>query len=148
MGNNESQNLFDAFSDNLRKKQKKKKIKEGTKSQKNVPPKNMPAISNEEIDIIFKKLRNMDEDLQKRMDYIAELSGMTPKQVEEFIANPNNFSDKDWLRMQEKKQALEKQIYSSIGIKYQRGILNKKKKKIQKGRRGKTLGVRKGWIQM
>lgn len=148
MNDKDPQNLFDAASESLRKKKKAKKMAEGTYKEKNVPPENVSTTSDKELDTMFTRLRNIDHDLQKRMEYIAQLSGMTPSQVEDYIANPDNFPAKDWSKMQQKKQALEQKLYSSIGIKYQKRIVKKKSKKMQKGRRGKTLGARKGWIQM
>lgn len=135
---------FDDPSKHVRKK--KKKIKR--KSALEAPPSNMSAAGDTEIDTMLKKLRNMDDDLQNRMEKIAELSGMSTKEVKRFIENPDNFPSEEWSRIQRKKDDLEKKIYAGIGIEYQKRVQQKKKKKMQKGRRGKTLGSRKGWIQM
>lgn len=140
MDKKDRSNIFDESS-----KRTKKKIKG---SEKIVPPSNLPTIDDKDVEEMLKKLRNMDDDLQKRMDNICVLSGMSPKEVKRFIENPDNFSTEDWSRMQEKKEALEKKIYSGIGDESKKNVLRKKKKKMQKGRRGRTLGGRKGWIQM
>ena len=108
----------------------------------------MSVINDTEMDKMLNKLRNMDDDLQKRMEKVAELSGMSPNEVKRFIENPDNFPPEEWSRMQRQKDDLENKIYSGIGIEYQKRVMKKKKKKIQKGRQGKTLGARKGWIQM
>lgn len=147
MDDKDPSNISGSDSDGLRKKKKKFKRK-GTARARAVPPSNVSVINDTEIDNMLKKLRDMDDDLQNRMDKIAELSGMSPKEVKRFIENPDNFPPEEWSRMQRKKDDLEKQIYSGIGIEYQKRVMKKKKKKMQKGRRGKTLGARKGWIQM
>ncbi len=147
MDDKDPSNINDAASDDLRKKKKKKKFK-GTAKHKVAPPSNVSVITDTEIDKMLQKLRDMDDDLQTRMDKIAELSGMSPTEVKRFIENPDNFPPEEWSRMQRKKDDLEKKIYSGIGIEYQKRIMKKKKNKMQKGRRGKTLGARKGWIQM
>ena len=147
MDDKDPSNINDAASDDLRKKKKKKKFK-GTAKHKVAPPSNVSVITDTEIDKMLQKLRDMDDDLQTRMDKIAELSGMSPTEVKRFIENPDNFPPEEWSRMQRKKDDLEKKIYAGIGIEYQKRIMKKKKKKMQKGRRGKTLGARKGWIQM
>lgn len=147
MDDKDPSNIHDASSDDLRKKKKKRKVKGGTKN-KVAPPSNVSVISDTDIDDMLKKIRDMDDDLQYRMGRIAELSGMSPTEVKRFIENPDNFPPEDWSRMQREKDALEQKIYSGIGVEYQKRILKKKKKKIAKGRRGKTLGARKGWIQM
>lgn len=147
MDDKDPSNIFDESSDDLRKKKKKKIPKGGTK-RKVAPPSNVSAISDTDVEKMLKKLRDMDDDLQNRMDKIAELSGMSPKEVKRFIENPDNFPPEEWSRMQRKRDALEKKIYAGIGVEYQKRVIKKKKRKIAKGRKGKTLGARKGWIQM
>lgn len=147
MDNKDPSNIHDNSSDELRKKKKKKILKGGIR-RKVAPPSNLSVITDMDVEKMLKKLRDMDDDLQQRMDKIAELSGMSPREVKRFIENPDNFPPEEWSRMQRKRDDLEKQIYSGIGIEYQKQIMKKKKKKIAKERRGKTLGARKGWIQM
>ncbi len=143
MDREDHSNIFDEASKLAGKKKKKSK---GTK--KNVPPSSMTPIGDQDLEEMLKKLHNMDDDLQQRMDKVCILSGMSPKEVKRFIENPDNFSTDDWSQMQQKKEALEKKIYTGIGDQSKKHIMKKKKKKMQKGRRGKTLGSRKGWIQM
>lgn len=144
MDDKEKPNIFDEASEKLGKK--KKKVK-GT-SKKVVPPSNVPTIGDTEVEDMLKKLRDMDDDLQLRMDKVCELSGMSAKEVKRFIENPDNFPPEEWSRMQRKKEALENKLYAVIGAETKKRQMKKKKKKVQKGRRGKTLGGRKGWIQM
>jgi len=118
MDDKDPSNINDAASDDLRKKKKKKKFK-GTAKHKVAPPSNVSVITDTEIDKMLQKLRDMDDDLQTRMDKIAELSGMSPTEVKRFIENPDNFPPEEWSRMQRKKDDLEKKIYSGIGIEYQ-----------------------------
>lgn len=155
MEKDEHSNIFEEAG-KRRGKKKKKKVK-STSSKKPVPvpedkqPKqDVPkvAISDEETDEMLKKLRNMDEDLQSRMSRVCELSGMSSSEVQRYIENPDNFSMTQWSKIQHEKEALEDRVYAVIGLEAKKRKIKKKKKKMAKGRRGKTLGSRKGWIQM
>ena len=148
MNDKNPSNFSDEESQNLERKKKKKKKLKGTFRREAVPKVDLSSIADPEIDTMLKKVRTMDEDLQLRMNKVAELSGMSPREVMHFIENPDNFPPEQWSRMQQKKRELEEKLYSGIGVEYHKRILQKKKKKIQKGRLGKTLGSRKGWIQM
>jgi hypothetical protein len=149
MNDKNPSNFSDEESQNLeRKKKKKKKKSKGTFKREAVPKVDLSSISDPDIDNMLKKMRTMDKDLQLRMDKVAELSGMSPREVMHFIENPDNFPAKQWSLMQQKKRELEEKIYAGIGVEYHKRILKKKKNKVQKGRSGKTLGYRKGWIQM
>jgi hypothetical protein len=139
------------------KKKKKKKIYPISSQEKSdfsenpivrKPAVAAPPAGDTEVNDMLKRLRGMDEDLQKKMQRICELSGMTRIEIESYIDNPNNFTDFQWNKIQKEKENLEEKIYSSIGIRAKKRVLLKKKKKMAKGRRGKTLGGRKGWIQM
>jgi len=139
------------------RKKKKKKVKPASSEGKSVPKKKAeeptPTIASSpvgdmEVDDMLKRLRDMDEDLQKKMERVCEVSGMTKREIERYIENPHNFTDSQWNKIQQEKEELEEKIFAAIGIKAKKRILKKKKKKIAKGRRGKTLGGRKGWLQM
>lgn len=112
------------------------------------PSKAVPAIGDPELIDMLNRLRSMDEDLKKKMQRICELTGMTRMEIERFIENPKNFTDSQWTRMQREKELLEDKIYAAIGARAKKRIIQKKKVKMAKERKGKTLGGRKGWIQM
>lgn len=155
MKNKDDSNIFDEASKRLGKK-KKKKVKPAhskeaiSHTSQGAQPERpgMVAVADPEMEVMLKRLRAMDDDLQSRMNRICELSGMSKEEVARYIENPKNFSTFEWERMQKEKEVLEEKLYSSIGIQAKKRILMKKKKKIIKDRKGKTLGTRKGWIQM
>lgn len=97
---------------------------------------------------MIRKIQEMDNDLQQKMAKVYELSGMTKRELETYIENPQNFSNAEWLKAQSSKEKLEEKIYANIDVVEKKKQLQKKKLKMSKDRRGKTLGGRKGWLQM
>jgi len=155
MAKKEDSNIFDEAKKQAGKKKKKKvtSSSEGKSVSKSQAKESTPTIASSpvgdmEVDDMLKRLRDMDQDLQKKMERVCELSGMTKREIEQYIENPHNFTDSQWQKMQKEKEKLEEDIYAAIGIRAKKRILKKKKKKIAKGRRGKTLGGRKGWMKM
>lgn len=156
MVKNEDFNIFDESRKQMDKKKKKKVVKPSSSkesltlnNQKESSPSNPKSPADDmEIDNMLKRLRYMDHDLREKIGRICELSGMTKREIERYIENPDNFSDYEWNKVQHEKEKLEDKLFTTIGIKTKKRILKKKKSKISKERRGKTLGGRKGWIQM
>jgi hypothetical protein len=153
MAQEEEFNIFKAAGNFIGKKKKKKSssLSESPASgQHEIAPVTIAPSAYQDLGLedMLKRLRHMDTDLQKKMQRICELSGMTKKEVERYVENPNNFNESQWQKMQKQKEQLEEQIFTVIGIKAKKRMLKKKKMKIVKGHRGKTLGGRKGWIQM
>ena len=154
MPKKEDSNIFDEARKRLGKKKKKKnKVKPVSSEGKSVPEKSTSIIASSpvgdtEVDDMLKRLRYMDENLKKKMERVCELSGMTKREIERYIENPHNFTESQWKKIQQEKDKLEEQLFAAIGIKAKKRILKKKKKKLARGRRGKTLGGRKGWMQM
>lgn len=116
------------------------------------PPGKKPASSPSEgaaaAREMLEKMQWMGDDLQKKMDKICELCGMTRKELHAFIQNPQNFSPQAWDKAQTEKTKLEQQIYAVLGLKQKERDTAKQKQQLSKERKGKTLGGRKGWIQM
>jgi Glu-tRNA(Gln) amidotransferase subunit E-like FAD-binding protein len=146
MNSESSSNIFEEASKKLGKKKKKENKLYSKISKRAFPLPAEVAIDDKEMQEIMKRVREMDEDLQKKIDRICELSGMTRKEVTNFLENPSNFHPEQWKVMQLQREQFEKQFYSIMGVE-----LKKKKnikKKFTKERHGKTLGLRKGWINM
>jgi hypothetical protein len=150
MNSESSSNIFEEASKKLSKKKKGDKLHPKPPSmQEKVPP--LPEgmiIDDEEVRRIMKKIREMDEDLQKKMDRVCQLSGMTRNEVSKFVENPSNFHPEQWKVMQLQKKQLEEQFYSIVGIEFKKKKVPKSKKAQTKERHGKTLGLRKRWIDM
>jgi len=145
-----------------RKKQKKRLkssfAKSGSNDKRNVEraapietahsTSEIKASVDNELEEMLSRLRQMDEDLKGKVSRICEITGMTRKEVNRYIENPDNFTNFEWEEVQKEKKVLEERIYAAIGIKAKKTLEKQKKKKITKERRGKTLGGRKGWIPM
>lgn len=144
MGKDEDFNIFDQARKHLGKKKKKKPaVPSPAEVSAEAPP-----LSNQDPMEMIRKIQKMEEDLKQKMTQVYELSGMTKNELETYIENPQNFSDADWLKAQSLKDNLEEKFYANIDILEKKKQLHKKKLKISKDRRGKTLGGRKGWLQM
>ena len=74
---------------------------------------------------------------------------MSRDEVLTFVENPDNFPANEWSIIQKRKDALEKKMFSSMGLPVKKKAVRKKKQDRQtKKRKGKTLGDRKGWMKM
>lgn len=150
MNSESSSNIFEEASKKLGKKKKEDKVHPKKSALPSKPP-SLPegvVIGDNELQQIIKRIKDMDEDLQKKMDRVCELSGMSRSEVSTFLENPSNFHADQWKLMQGEKEQLEKQFYSMVGIELKKKKALKKKKQLTKERHGKTIGLRKGWIDM
>lgn len=129
---------------------KKKKVKPAhiPKQETIAPPPATPALPDEEVGSIFKRIREMDQDLQKRIQRICQLSGMSKEELESYIEDPKNFRADQWKKMQEEKEEYEAKIVTGLGMEAKTRSQGIKKKKLDKDRKGKMLGARKKWLQM
>ncbi len=142
-------NIFERAGQAFGFKKKKKKPETSIPAEQAVaPPPQEPILEDLEIDEIFRKIREMDQDLQKRIENVIQLSGMSKEELDSYIDDPKNFPPDQWSKMQHDKEELERKMYSLIGSQAKKRTLRFKKKKLEKGRRGKTLGSRKKWLQM
>lgn len=149
-------NIFDEARKQLGKSKKKKRPRDPSQQESSAPKNpspiaqsgnNLSASDSSPLDMI-KKIREMDNDLQKKMEHICDLSGMSKKELDTYIENPQNFKTGAWLKAQSLKEKLEENFYEILGAQEKKKNLQKKKLKLSKDRRGKTLGGRKGWLQM
>ncbi|MGA8165541.1 MAG: hypothetical protein WB791_11080 [Waddliaceae bacterium] len=147
---------FNIFGEAPKKVKKKKTLTPSSSSaaepviEKKTQPTSsgLAGITTDEPEEMLKRIHKMDDDLENKMTRVCELSGMSRKEVHDFIENPDNFTVQQWKKAQEDKSAIEEKIYAIFGAEQQNIKAEKKKKKISKKRRGKTLGARKGWLQM
>lgn len=101
-----------------------------------------------ETEAIFQKIASMEKDLEQKIEKICELSGMTRREVEKYIDDPSNFSKDKWSEVNQRVTEFEEKMYKQFGGQLKKKVLKKKKDQMSKERKGKTLGGRKGWIQM
>lgn len=154
MGKDYSFNIFDASANKPGHSLKKPpiKAKEETPSLSlqpesaiQLPPPHIP--SEEELLEIFKKIYSMRDDLEKKFESFYEKSGFSPKELESFFSNPNNFSIEKWEKLQSMRESLENKIQTFVGVPV-KSAKNKSKTASAKERKGKTIGARKKWIPM
>ena len=151
MEKDQPHNISDEAARGLHKKKKKKKKHfSSAKTRPDAGPPPQPKIISTDPEVIsmLEKIKEMGNDLDDKMGHIFELSGMSKKEGLEFIENPNNFTPEQWQKAQAQKDELIDKFFKPLGMTAKKKFLEKKKKILAKGRRGKTLGSRKGWIQM
>lgn len=127
------------------------------KNGKSVPEKTdvPPKEQDNEISQMIEKMRNMHDDLARKLDDTYQKTGLTPKYIDSFLANPNNFDNKQWEKIQQRRQELMRTIGTKIndaseGLASPINVQQKKESGIttEKERKSKTIGARRNWIQM
>ncbi len=105
------------------------------------------ATSDADIEKMLAQMHSWQDDMQNKFESLLDKAGKTPQDVENLLANPENFSEKEWNRIQKRRKELEDKVSggSEDSEKKAKGV---KKKKGLKKRKGKSLGDRKGWMKM
>lgn len=105
-------------------------------------------LTDEQIAEMFERARRMKEEIESKLQEVYDKTGMTRKQVQNYMQNPKNFTVQEWQNIQIGRQDWEGRLYNLIGQEYKA----KREKVVQdqnsKERKGKTLGARKNWIPM
>ncbi|MEX1013383.1 MAG: hypothetical protein WDZ27_06780 [Waddliaceae bacterium] len=104
--------------------------------------------SDNEIKKMLSQMHFLQDDMQKKFESILEKVGKTPQDIENFFANPDNFSDKEWNRLQKHRKELDEKVNTVFGESRKKEKVIKKEQKGVKKRKGKSLGDRKGWMKM
>lgn len=137
-----------------RKKLKKKRIenKPDSGSAKKPPSNKEPEIPeiysgpDKEVRAMLMRIHEMKNDLEKKLTNIYEKAALSKIDIEEFLDNSDNFTKKEWDRIQKNKDALIQNLSLVFTPEDTVRKQPKSKEKLAKERRGKTLGVRKKWI--
>jgi hypothetical protein len=128
----------------LKKKKKKKK--------KAVAPHPAPAhphFANPELETLFNRFHQMDDEIKAKLNRVYELSGFSPKKLAEAFENPELFEPKMWEKLQQEKVRIHKEMAArGLGKKVVEKVERKKEDELTKKRKGKMLGLRKKWIPM
>ncbi|WP_068467681.1 hypothetical protein [Candidatus Protochlamydia phocaeensis] len=100
------------------------------------------------------QVRRMHDELDRKLDEVYQKSGWSPKYIKDYLDNPNNFTAKQWGRLEEQRRAL----MNTLKTEEEKVEEAKKAKepvtppadssKMGKERRGKMLGARRNWISM
>lgn len=127
--------IFDLSGQSGKKKEKKTAA---------VPPAVKTKVTDEEVASTFAKIREMSKDLEKQIKETKQKSGIEEQEIRDYIDSLKKDSPKNWEIINEKKEALQRQL---MGISEEQ---QEAKKVSSEGRKlkGKTLGGRKGWIDM
>ncbi len=150
-------NIFEAASKKLGAKSSK------AKTQSKIPPPSNegqkppspgpssptpPKVVNRDPEItdMLKNIEFMQKDLQNKLEYIKQKTGWGSEEIQKFMANPRNFSPKEWKQLQQNKDILGDQVWSTLGMELK--PKESHRKNLAKERKGKTLGARKKWISM
>lgn len=99
-----------------------------------------------EVRAMLMRIHEMKNDLEKKLTNIYEKAAISKIDIEEFLENSDNFTKKEWDRIQKNKEALIQNLSLVFTPEDTVRRQPKSKEKLTKERRGKTLGVRKKWI--
>jgi len=111
------------------------------------------ALDNEEIfdpevmtvsDVLrmIEKYRKMHDNVERQLDYIYQRTGLSPKQIEDYLSNPNNFTHMEWEKIKREHEAFE----HSFKVKKNKETSSPNKIENVKERKTKTMGSRRNWI--
>ncbi|KAF3362200.1 hypothetical protein PHSC3_001267 [Chlamydiales bacterium STE3] len=108
------------------------------------PPKNDPPI--DDVSQAFEKMKKLHNELNKEIDKAFQISGRDPREVDEYFNEASNFSSKEWISLQERKESLEQHISGLSSSELKEKKKKKQTLKMSKDRKSKTLGARKNWL--
>ena len=97
---------------------------------------------------MLNKIRTMQADLQQRFELLYKTAKMSAEEFKAYLANPKNFSKKDWEFVQKNKNILEVKVWDTVGTELKPSTSGRKRENLDQERKGKTLGARKKWIPM
>lgn len=126
---------------------KKKKTFQLTPEQKEEQRKKLEE-RDPELKEIFNKMGDYHKELKDQIFNLLEKEGHTPQSLSRFLNNTSNFSEEQKKLIQKQKEELDKTLGIKLNPSLQKIQKDKKTKKATQKRRGKTLGDRKGWIDM
>jgi hypothetical protein len=94
------------------------------------------------------RIRHLQNNLNEKIEGVLKQGKYDIVKITKFLSNKANFSEKEWQAIQSHREL----IASSLGVKSKELITKEKKvqetRKMVKGRKGKTLGARRRWIDM
>lgn len=142
-------NIFDAAG-----KQKKPTPKKAAPPKKEIPtpPIQKPAgneslPSTATVEEMMKQMEKMRDDIRAKFEEVCSKGGVNPKQLGKFVEVFQ--STEAYQTMEKARLELEDKINSAVGIVVKMSSKEKKvTEKMDKDRKGKTLGTRKKWIPM
>jgi len=135
-------NIFDAAA-NSGKERKNKPA-----SPRPLPAEKAKSFDDKNVEGMLVNMDKMRREIQRKIEEIYEKSGVSQKELEDYLSNPNNFNQAEWTRVQANRDRFLEKIWQAVGKDKKKKIVLKEKKKQTKKRKGKMLGHRKGWLPM
>lgn len=96
-------NIFEAVS-RLEKERRDKQAKKETQEKAAEPP------ADSALQSIFQRCQQLHKEIADSLDQAFKSAGITPTQVRTYVARPQNFSDRDWRRIEDQKKKNEEMI--------------------------------------
>lgn len=106
-----------------------------------------------DVERMISSVRQLHDEIDRKLDEIYQKSGWSPKYIQTYLDNPNNFTREEWERVQQERQ----NFLNSLKTEKELAMAPTSKTKSQrereaaqstKERRGKTIGARRNWIPM
>ncbi|MGM0440263.1 MAG: hypothetical protein ACQEP8_04010 [Chlamydiota bacterium] len=115
----------------------------------------MAEIEQMSVEDIFEEYYKKSADLRKRINEVSDLlqqvTGKSPKEMNNYINNPQNFTSQQWKDIQAEKEKYRnklKDMYDKLGIDYDKEMQKDQDKQAAK-KKHKSIGMRKkGWIRV
>lgn len=134
---------------------KPKKDSSGVKKEEAQPSQTPPpskkiedSSTKTEIDAMMNKIRQMHDDIERKLDDVYQKTGMDPKKIKTLLDNPNNFNPRQWEAVQEQRKNYASQI-SPPGVEGAESPSQESTENLTvKERKSKTIGSRRKWIPM
>lgn len=111
------------------------------------PPKSQTpavALSGESVRAMLEKIKTLNEDLALQLESTEKKLGVGPDEIKQQMERLRDLAPNTFEQIKNRKIELEKQI---LGLTDQQLVRRKNDAASQK-KKGKTLGARKGWIDM
>lgn len=75
-----------------------------------------PAVSSRNIAIeaMLERMDEMRKDIDLKLENLMKPNGLTKERLQEYLNNPQNFTNEQWQFLQEKNQELSKKIWTTV----------------------------------
>lgn len=131
-----------------KKKKRKKKVSKGKENLLTDKLELKKDYGNPEINKMMERIREIDADIKNKIAHLCEISGHTPKEVENFLNDNGNFSD-DFLKLiKDDQQEWAEKVFGEGAKEFNQIHEKTEQMKKAKKRLRKTVGRRKNWIPM
>ncbi len=101
----------------------------------------------QDVEEMFRKAQQMHAELFEKTGLLYDILPRKRKEFADYFDNPANFSKQQWAEISQIK-AKKEELLQKLGQKTKAEVEKKKSIEADAGRKGKTLGFRKKWLQM